>query len=388
MAITAGTSILSPIDFGVSEWLSNKLGTQVGAYNPAQSAQARGAQVFTPVATTPIGGGNAAINSPIPTQISSPTKQVLGAQDTAANSNKNSNNNSNNNGNNPQEPTPAGNNEIMRAAEGAYSQAMDYLGQAEGAIRSAQGGVEQGIGETYNQNLGVAQSQKAQTERAITSEKQSADVRLQNAITAARQALAESMQGGKQRFGTGSNIYKALGEYGTTKFQQAQGQARDVAEQTMQKLNEGWQTFQENYTNQITSLNNWKNQSLRDAQNEFQNKLLEVSRMRNEAGNLKAQTQIQALQNYNATLNAIKMQTYQTQLQLQANAQSAGQQYQSLIKQLGSGTQTGATNTGAAGAQQTAGINMNPITASTETTTGTPVAYTGAIKKNQDQLFA
>lgn len=320
-----------------------------------------------------------------------PAGQVLGTNTTQTKTNtqpSGTTNNNNNNNNSSQEPAPAPNDEILRAAEGAYNSAMSYLDQAQGAIQSAQGGVEQGIGETYQQNLGTAETQKAQTERTINTEKQSADVRLQNAISAARQALAESMQGGKQRFGAGSNVYKALGEYGTTKFQQAQGQARDVQEQTIQKLNEGWRTFQENYTNQITSLNNWKNQALRDAQNEFQNKLLEVTRMRNEAGNLKAQTQIQALQNYNSTLNAIKMQTYQTQLQLQANAQSAGQQYQSLIKQLGSGTQTGATNTGAAGAQQTAGINMNPITASTATTTVNPVAYTGTIKRQEDQLFA
>jgi F0F1-type ATP synthase membrane subunit b/b' len=37
MAITAGTSWTSPIDFGVSEWLTGLTGTQIGAYNPAQS---------------------------------------------------------------------------------------------------------------------------------------------------------------------------------------------------------------------------------------------------------------------------------------------------------------------------------------------------------------
>lgn len=36
MAITQGTSILNPIDFGVSEWLTKLTGTQIGAYNPAQ----------------------------------------------------------------------------------------------------------------------------------------------------------------------------------------------------------------------------------------------------------------------------------------------------------------------------------------------------------------
>lgn len=36
MAITVGTNWMNPIDFGISEWVNSKLGTNLGAYNPAQ----------------------------------------------------------------------------------------------------------------------------------------------------------------------------------------------------------------------------------------------------------------------------------------------------------------------------------------------------------------
>lgn len=263
----------------------------------------------------------------------------------------------------PTTPQPASIDPILQAAEDAFNAIMGTANKTENALREQQPGLEQGVNDAYNNNLNVANTQKAQGERAIASEKESAGVRFQNAITAARQALAESLQGGKQRFGRGSDVFKALGEYGTTKFQQASGQARDSMETTARALSDQWQTLNENFTNAVMQLNTWKEEQIRTIKNDFQNRLLQIQSMRDEASVNKANVRIQALMSLNDQINSINAQATQYAQQLELTKQAYTNQFSQKAIELGASNQTAATNIGNTNASANASIDLNPVAA-------------------------
>lgn len=239
--------------------------------------------------------------------------------------------------------TPTSNDAEMREVDSAYGSAMDYLSRAEQSIRGFQPQVEQSINSTYDLNSQLANTQKAQGERQIATAQTDTQSRLQNAITAARQALQESMMGGRQRFGSASNVTKALGEYGTTKFQQASGQARDSAEQTSRSLAEQTQQLNESYSGAIAQLNQWKQTQMQAAQQEFMSKLQQIDANRNEASQNKSFQKIQLLQDMRSRADAIKNQAWTFQQNLEMQRQAYSQQLGTQIKQFGS-TATTAVN--------------------------------------------
>lgn len=283
-------------------------------------------------------------------------------------------------------PSPTSNEAEMREVDSAYGSAMDFLNRAEQAIRGFQPTVEAGINSTVDMNTQLANTQKAQGERGIATAQTDTQSRLQNAITAARQALQESMAGGRQRFGSGSNITKALGEYGTTKFQQASGQARDSAEQTYRSLAEQTQQLTESYGNAISQLNQWKQTQMQQAQQEFMNKLMEIDSNRNEAAQNKSFQKIQLLQDMRSRADAIKNQAWTFAQNLEAQRQAYSQQIGSSINAFGQGATAGANNAAMTGANAINSVNMTPISATGQATTN-PSAITGqTTQKKYDQF--
>lgn len=286
---------------------------------------------------------------------------------------------------NPPSPTP--NDEEMRLVDSAYSSAMDYLNRAEQAIRGFQPTVEAGINSTVDMNTQLANTQKAQGERQISTAKTDTESRLQNAITAARQALQESMMGGRQRFGSASNITKALGEYGTTKFQQASGQARDSAEKTYRSLAEQTQQLTESYGNAIAQLNQWKQTMMQQAQQEFMNKLMEIDSSRNEATQNKTFQKIQLLQDMRSRADAIKNQAWTFAQNLEAQRQAYAQQIGASINTFGQNAVSGANTAATMGANAINSINMSPISASQQASTGNPNTMIGQTTQKRYDEF-
>lgn len=283
-------------------------------------------------------------------------------------------------------PTPSSNDAEMQLVDSAYGSAMDYLNRAEQAIRGFQPTIEAGINSTVDMNTQLANTQKAQGERAVATAGTDTQSRLQNAITAARQALQESMMGGRQRFGSDSNITRALGEYGTTKFQQASGQARDIAEQTYRSLAEQTQQLNESHANALAQLNQWKTTQMQQAQQDFMNKLMEIDSNRNEATQNKSFQKIQLLQDMRSRADAIKNQAWTFAQNLEAQRQAYAQQIGSRINSFGQQALTGSNNAAATGANAIASINMNPISA-TSLATNTPTTMIGKTTQKKYNEF-
>lgn len=280
-------------------------------------------------------------------------------------------------------PTPTSNDAEMQQVDSAYGSAMDYLNRAEQSIRGFQPQVEQSINSTVDMNTQLANTQKAQGERQIASAQSDTESRLQNAITAARQALQESMMGSRQRFGSANNVTKALGEYGTTKFQQASGQARDTAEQTYRSLAEQTQQLNESYGSAIAQLNQWKQSQMMAAQQDFMSKLQQIDANRNEAAQNKSFQKIQLLQDMRSRADAIKNQAWTFQQNLELQRQAYSQQLGAQAKQFGTTATTNAGNIAAGAANGINSVNTAPVVASQQQAAA-PITQTGAISTNKN----
>lgn len=233
--------------------------------------------------------------------------------------------------------------QLMAEVENMYNSRMGYINEVENTVRGQQPGIEQNISNVAQQNLNDAETMRQRGEREISTTEQGSESRMQNAINAARQVLSEAGLGFGQRFGAASNMARALGEYAGTKFQQTAGQARNAYQDAITKLNEQRMQLSENFRSTTEQINNWRVQTITDAQNQFRNKLLEIQGMKTQAEEAKSQLRIQALQELQARIDNAKMLAYQYQLQAAANAKDYATQIQQKMSEFTTGL-AGRTN--------------------------------------------
>lgn len=273
---------------------------------------------------------------------------------------------------------------IFDEANNIYNAIMGYANQAESFLRSAQPEIEARYNRTAQQNRDIAQTQYDQSGRALTTAETEAGQRRDTAINQGRQTLAESKLGYGQRFGAAGPIASALGEYATTKFQQSADTARNIAEQTYQKINEQRRILGENFTNVNTQINNWLADSLTTAKQEFTNKLMEIGSMRAGAEENRSKLRIDALTALSNATNAYKAQAEGFKQQLIAQAQAADlrlRNQSNALAQYG----TNANTIGTSNAEQNA-FNILNIPGVNQVGTATPTTtYTGIRSKNQDE---
>lgn len=209
---------------------------------------------------------------------------------------------------------------IMDEANNQYNNAMSFANQVEQTLRGQQSGLNDQITRTGDQNQGLIDSTYQQGISSLASEQDLVGKRQNNFIDAARQTLSESNLGNSQRFGSNAQITKALGEYGTTKFQQATGQAYQTAQEAYTKIVQQKQVLEQNYANSKIQIKNWVAENIANTQREFENKLLEIAQLRNSAESDRSNLRIQALNNVQQTINAVKMQAIQFEQSLYAQA--------------------------------------------------------------------
>jgi hypothetical protein len=111
------------------------------------------------------------------------------------------------------------------------------------------------------------------------------------------------------------------------------------------------------------SLKKWGTEQMTLAQNEFQNKLMEIEANRNEAAQNKSFQKIQLLQDMRNRADAIKNQMWTFQQNMDMQRQAYAQQISSTASQFSGAASTGANNASASASNQIAGIDMAPLSA-------------------------
>lgn len=381
MAITVGTSWYAPIDFGITEKLSSFLGTPVGAYNPAQHAPTIGPETVQNYPRTILAPSGREVQGPLTRTQAIASGDILGTSDSSDTGGSGSGSGT---GTNPPTPTPI--DPILEEANRLYNSILGLANTAESNIRTQQPQVESNINTAAANSKSVADTQYSRSNQQINEADASAGIRKRNAMADARQALSETMIGGNQRFGRGSDIARALGEYANVGFQKAGSSIIDTYEGVKNKILQAKTNLEQDYTNTIKSIDQWRAEQLTAAQQEFQNQLLSVQSMKTDAEGARTNTRIQALQDLSARIDNINLMAWQYAKNAEANTQSKYQSWVDLINQNFPGLANQAVGADQALGSTISNTNLNPLAASSPNQ-AMANNYLGRISSKKDELY-
>lgn len=251
--------------------------------------------------------------------------------------------------------------QFTQAINDAFDSSMGYLNQAESTIRGQQGGVESGINDLYNSSKGTVDTQfNASTRDIATSEAQGGQ-RQQDALSSARQLYNELVQGGRQRFGGSSSAGEAYQALSGRELQKNTQGIQTNYENFMGQITNAKTTLQEKYSNALQTLETQKNSMMQQARRDFEDKLLQITQQKAQAGINKADAKLSALQDLRNQVFQINQQvqggytnlnTLKTQLETQlgqaqsdftAQSQTAGTANSNLQSAVPTQYQTGNT---------------------------------------------
>lgn len=387
MAITKGTSWYAPIDFGISEGLSNLLGTQIGAYNPAQSG--------TP--GLDYSGSQERVNAINSGGSISPSGQVLGtgvdttygpqkptgpggaypiAGGTPAPSGGGSNTGYTNPYDNAQPTGPS-----QQEIDAGFNPILDVLNQAESNLRSQQPGLIQEAEAQANASRQLLQNEQQAANEQLGRQETQTNQLAQSQTADQRRILQELQTANQQRFGGASSAGQAASELQGREFQRSQFGIQQNAQNALQQIGEQKQAVLRNYNQGLQQLEVNKQQAINQINRTFQDRLLEISARRGETESAKAQARLDALQQYRNQAYQINIARAQFENELRSQAQANSQQLSALEQQAMMAIQ------GGQGAYEGfAGANVSAIPGVEGQASGTTnPALTGQVSGNQDE---
>lgn len=176
-----------------------------------------------------------------------------------------------------------------------YGEQMGYLDSAEKNLRGDYPNVLADVEANYGAQKGTIDSNRQRAQGELAGNLTAAEQRKAQAEMKNRQAYDEQGRAAFQRFGGGSSAGGAASEL------LARGQAQDLGA-VQQQFNDYSQEIERNkkqietdYSAALESLDARKSTAINEANREFQGKLLEITRMKSEAGANKGQQRLQAL---------------------------------------------------------------------------------------------
>jgi hypothetical protein len=232
------------------------------------------------------------------------------------------------------------------------------------------------LGSEYNLNNQAIGQQQVQGEN-----------RRNSAIDAARRLYNELLMGGKQRFGGASSAGEAYQSLAGTELQRNNQSIATDYSTFMGQVDMARNSLTERYNQSLQQLELQKQQLLSQAQRDFQDRLLEIDRMKAEAGQNKANARLEALQSLRNQAYQIQLSTAQNQSQLNTAKAQAEQELQNAISSMGANVQqantAGQTLAQNVPSQYQTGLALGP------TQQSAAQQYTGAINpRRQEQLYA
>ena len=231
-------------------------------------------------------------------------------------------------------PTPAYTGPSDEELNTAYKPLLDVLAQAEQLLGTTYGQQQQNIESQVRTARQLADEQKRVAEQTIGQNDLLGARRRDDVISAARKLFQELQTANQQRFGGASSAGQAASELQGREFMGISGKARQGYADLVSELNNKSLEVNNNYSLALQQLEDKKAAALSQAQNDFQNSLLQISQQKAGIESEKAQRRLAALEQYRQEVNAINQQQNQFAQQLQMMKAQSDIQLDNYAKQL------------------------------------------------------
>jgi len=215
----------------------------------------------------------------------------------------------------------------------AYGQSESYLNQAENQLNADYPTIQGEINAQGQLNNQLLDNSKTSALNQTGQQATTANQRQESALTKARRLYGELQRGYNQRFGGASSAGDAATEISNQERLRQEGTTRQDYGNTMRAIELQNQEIESNYNTGKLQLQQQTQQSLNEAQRDFQNKLLTISQNRALIGQAKAEARLASLQELRNNIYQINMQNMQFQQQLEAQKQAGQQQLQQFSTQ-------------------------------------------------------
>lgn len=237
-------------------------------------------------------------------------------------------------------------NAFLQEIDNSFGANADYLSKAAKNISNQQGSIERDINSLYQSSGSQLGGQYTSGNQQLDQQTQQAQMRKEDAWTAATRLYNELLTGGQQRFGGASSAGEAYGALAGRELQQNQSQIGRDFEGFKQQVDYARQNLKSQYDNAMQVLQTKTVAAINDARRAFQDKLLEIERLKNQNQQAKSAAKLSALQDLRNQVSNINLSASSAQNNLNALAQQLTQQVGGYSQQASGNVQMGA------GAQQ------------------------------------
>lgn len=237
--------------------------------------------------------------------------------------------------------------EINRQINDVYNPTMDYLNQAESAVRSDYPNVLDAAQKSYELAIQELTGSKDKNLTTIGENTLQAGNRKEDALTSARRLYDELRRGYQQKFGGSTSAGQAATELASVEQQRQMGATNRQYADTARQIDQQKVQLEQDYSLGQQKIIESKNQAIAQANRDFQNKLLEIQGKRAETESAKAQAKLGALQElrnraYQAQQEAL---TYQRNLDMFYKQQQADlETYAQKLQLSGQGSSSAVNN--------------------------------------------
>lgn len=259
--------------------------------------------------------------------------------------------------------------DIMAAIDSSYGASAGYLNQAEQNLRGDYPTITAEIQKQNEANQAQLTANKQKTISGVEKNVSTAKTRKEDALAQARRLYAELQKGNVQRFGGVSSAGQAVSELQGAEAQRQFGATNRDFSTFMKDIEAQKAQIETDFNASLLNLKTQADSAINQATRDFQNKLLEINRLRAENESNKSAKRLEALMNLKNQVFSINQQNTVFQQQLQA------MKYQQMLE-LDTYQKKAAVDNSPAYNQRSITSNLKINTAPQTTTTP---QYTGAI---------
>lgn len=281
-----------------------------------------------------------------------------------------------------QSPAMPNQDDYMREIDSAYGDSYNYLNNAEGQLNKDYPSVLDEINSQYGTSSKLLQNSRQSGMNELDTQLGSADNRKMDALSEARRLYDSLQRGYGQRFGGSSSAGQAASEIAGVEQQRQQGTIGRDYQQTVRQIETGRAEIEDKYQGGLLQLEQTKQQATNQANRDFQNKLLEINRMRGELSQNKASMRLQALQELRAQVYQIEAENRQFQQQLDLMKSQQMKSISGLADTVGGATQRG--QSAVQGYQGASYAPTSDLGVSSNTRTQSTAPYVGQMSRDED----